>query len=647
VNASQLYLGIDGAMLPRFGGNFLEDHARRIVTDARIALIEIVANCWDAGATRVDVTWPKDSVPDPIVFEDDGVGMTLEEFKDRWLELSYNRLTTQGIDVIFPAGRQAGHRTAYGRNGKGRHALFCFSDRYVVETWRDGTSNVFNVSRNYGTSPAPYSIRHERQYDREGNGTVISTELNRNALAVKTVKDLIGSKFVSDPSLRIYVNGDLVELMDLEHLLDTREYKVPGVGTVIVHCIDSQKKGRTTRQNGVAWWVNKRRVGEASWRGFDDQAYLDGRSSPARRYTFVVEADVLAEEVEADWSGFRDSEKSVQVQRLVRQRIKSWLGELLRHVHKSKKREALEDNVEMLRGLSTVSRKLVGEFVDELQSSMPTLDRRALSATVAVLANLEKSRTGVYLLEQLAELDPTDLAGLSEILDRWTVQDALIVLNELEWRLDLIRLMEKRLECPSSDELHEIQPLFNRGLWVFGPEFESISFTSNKTLVTVLEDLFGDKVIRDPLRFPRRRPDFVVLPDTTIGVYSSDDFDERHEVMSYRTVMIVELKRGGFTITPDEKTQAQIYARELRKSGKVTRDTKIVAYVLGTNVDEDALEPVTEGATVVRAEPYSVTLRRAHARTFSLAEKIRRAKDDQLLDPDVEEVVSSEETVNV
>jgi hypothetical protein len=47
------------------------------------------------------------------------------------------------------------------------------------------------------------------------------------------------------------------------------------------------------------------------------------------------------------------------------------------------------------------------------------------------------------------------------------------------------------------------------------------------------------------------------------------------------------------------------------------------------------------GNTTVCARAYSVVLRQAHARTFYLQEKINEAKRDELLlDPDVEEIVS-------
>ncbi len=45
-------------LLPYFGEAFLEDHAGRIISDPYVAVVELVANCWDAGARKVDITWP-------------------------------------------------------------------------------------------------------------------------------------------------------------------------------------------------------------------------------------------------------------------------------------------------------------------------------------------------------------------------------------------------------------------------------------------------------------------------------------------------------------------------------------------------------------------------------------------------------------
>jgi hypothetical protein len=45
-----------------FGPKFLHDHAGHIITDPLIALVELIANAYDAGASLVDIRWPNISV---------------------------------------------------------------------------------------------------------------------------------------------------------------------------------------------------------------------------------------------------------------------------------------------------------------------------------------------------------------------------------------------------------------------------------------------------------------------------------------------------------------------------------------------------------------------------------------------------------
>jgi hypothetical protein len=117
-----------------FGERFLADHAGQIISEPRIAVVELVANAYDAGAGMVKIQWPlKDG--DYFEIHDDGHGMTPEEFARRWKKFSYDRRTEQGEDVTFPkAVKGKGKRKAFGQSGKGRHGAFCFDDEYHVET---------------------------------------------------------------------------------------------------------------------------------------------------------------------------------------------------------------------------------------------------------------------------------------------------------------------------------------------------------------------------------------------------------------------------------------------------------------------------------------------------------------------------------
>ena len=78
-----------------FGPGFLQDHLGRIMDDPQTAIMELIANSYDAGASIVEVHWP--ALPgDTLSVSDNGTGMTAEELETRWRTFSYNRVQSQG-----------------------------------------------------------------------------------------------------------------------------------------------------------------------------------------------------------------------------------------------------------------------------------------------------------------------------------------------------------------------------------------------------------------------------------------------------------------------------------------------------------------------------------------------------------------------
>ena len=74
----------------RFEDDYMFRNNRMITSSPDIALTELVANAWDAGALHVNIKLPieDDSI---ISVMDDGSGMSEEEFNERWMTLNYNR----------------------------------------------------------------------------------------------------------------------------------------------------------------------------------------------------------------------------------------------------------------------------------------------------------------------------------------------------------------------------------------------------------------------------------------------------------------------------------------------------------------------------------------------------------------------------
>lgn len=614
-----------------FDDRFLLDHAGQIIADPRVAIIELVANSWDAGATLVSIKLPFD-IGGTIAVGDNGIGMTYEEFDICWRTINYDRRRTQGDKVRFPDGVTSTRRP-FGRNGKGRHAMFCFADEYIVETCKNGILNRFRVTK--GTSAeSPFQITYLGHEGSLNNGTTVSTDLQKNLPLVEDIASAVGSRFIADPQFRITVNAVEVTLETLNDYC-MQETVSTDIGDVQVLCFDAQQRHRTSQHHGVAWWVDERLVGEPSWEGVEGP-YLDRRSSEAKRYTFVVRANILRDWVKADWSGFIRSQETDNIRSVIEEFVAEQINKIFSKNRRERKLEVLKQQQSTLRKLSVISQEHISKFIDNIQQKCPTMGESELAHVTSVLVNLEASRSRYTLLEQLAILPPEDLDGLVNILNGWSIAAAKTVLDELQRRLMLIEQLSEIVNKKKSDELHELQPVFEKGLWIFGPEYDSIEYTSNKTLSTSIKALFKGNTVTNS----RLRADFVCLPDTSFGLYSRNRYGNDGEIDGIDKVVIVELKRSGFEITLKEMQQAQTYVMELRKAPSIRSNTKFAAFVLGTTCNEDAKPHLDIGDFArINALDYDTVLRKAHARTFNLLNKLKSVNGSWVTDADVQEAL--------
>ena len=274
----------------RFDPRFLKQHAKRLVTDPEVAIVELISNSSDSGADLVEICWPSDQ-GGKLSIKDNGTGMTHIEFVRIWETLAYNRLS-EGKEIRFPSGNTENRsRKLYGRNGKGRFSLFCFDDQYEVDTVKDGEHSVFRVTRNSSGTNSPFAvetIHQDRVDDITTHRTKISSRAYYNFIAEERLVELIGTTFIADPSLRIHVNDRPIEMTDIVDM-ECYEVETP-FGSIYVYKLDRTKSGRTGQQHGVAWHVNGKAVGRIAWRDPNRVVTIevDGRTAEAKRYSFIV-----------------------------------------------------------------------------------------------------------------------------------------------------------------------------------------------------------------------------------------------------------------------------------------------------------------------------------------------------------------------
>ncbi len=123
----------------------------------------------------------------------------------------------------------------------------------MIATTKDGDFIQVRVGLAV-TGTTPFEITLLREAKKKGHGTEISAVLEKHLLDVDELRQLIGSKFIVDPSLCISVNQQAVQLMSLDGL-KTTDIPVDGHGTITVHFIDSIEHYRSARLRGITWWA--------------------------------------------------------------------------------------------------------------------------------------------------------------------------------------------------------------------------------------------------------------------------------------------------------------------------------------------------------------------------------------------------------
>lgn len=597
-----------------------------IVSQPDIALTELVANAWDAGATNVYISIPENN--NQILYvEDDGVGMSEEEFKQHWMKLRYNRLKNQGRDVIFPDGVN-NKRIAFGRNGVGRHGLFCFGNEYVVITQKEGKKLTFKIKPNVQNEP--FAVIERKEEISDGHGTRLEVVVTKNLPKSNKMIEILSARFLHDPQFRITVNHTTLDISDLTGGQEPIELRVEGTDIELTaYFIDTTKAGRKSIFQGIAFWQSGRLVGEPSW-VLGKTMILDGRTTLAKRYTFIFKSEDLSDYIKEDWSGFKDCDET----EMMFNKVESFVNQCFDDTA-STSAEIVTENLDSsikasLKTLNPLVREEVKDVITGIVKNNPKVKQDSVDLVVQTVINLEKSKNGHDLLEKLSHLSADDINGLNELLSKWTVGDALVVLNEIDRRLSIITAIRKLSSEKTTDELHVLHPMIAESRWLFGPEYESSEYIFNRQMRTAVSKIFDeDKLHTVDINY-KKRPDLICLPSSTIGVTGIEEMTADLNLAKVRKLLLIELKKGAFKITREERNQAQGYVEDLLASN-LGNECQITAYVVGDSIADNLKSPIKVGdgnQGTIYVTTYDQLVDTAERRMFGLRQIIASRYDD-------------------
>lgn len=614
------------------GSLFEEDYLIRtlgaLVNSPEIALTELVANAWDAGATMVDVFIPED-YSQKLIVEDNGTGLTKEQFEQRWMKLGYNRVKHQGKNVLFPPNVE-GKRLAYGRNGVGRHGLLCFDKEYTVITNSGGNKSTFVITTQ--DESQPFVIK-EASYDTSNTyGTRLEVVVTKNLPKPDKILEIISARFLHDPKFKVSINRQTVQLEQHSGLIDTTELKIDNI-TLVAHFIDSQKSARSTIYQGIAFWQSNRLVGEPSWI-LGSEVVIDGRTKFAKRYTVVIQTNDLADYIFEDWTGFKRVETMDKVYKEVISYVNKMFSEIAKETIEETKEQIKSDFRSEFSQLTPLAKYEINEAIESITTAHPTAKPESISLALETIINLEKTRSGQELLLKLSTLSEDDIAGLNKLLEKWSVRDALSVLDEIDRRITIIEAIRKLSKDKDVDELHVLHPLVTGARWLFGPEYESAEYSSNRQLQTAVEVVFKKKISTDVFKNYKKRPDIVLLNDSSASITGIEAFDSDSNLSTINKVLVIELKRGGFKLSREERNQAQGYVEDFMNCGQLIGTPYIEAFVVGESFSEK-VQPISTVKNdnnielgKIRITTFNQLVDTAERRLFGLRKKLSDRYDD-------------------
>jgi len=154
-------------------------------------LSEVVANCWDADATEVDIVIDREK--DEIVIMDDGCGMNTDDINKKYLHVGYDKRKNE------PPLTPKYNRPLMGKKGIGKLSIFSIADTVEVHSWKDGEVNGLSMRRQ--------DIEAAIEREEDGTGDYHPVELDPNDVEIEegtriVLRDLKKNITTADTFLR-------------------------------------------------------------------------------------------------------------------------------------------------------------------------------------------------------------------------------------------------------------------------------------------------------------------------------------------------------------------------------------------------------------------------------------------------------------
>ena len=560
--------------------NVLNHLGLNLYSNVPAVLSELIANAWDADASRVDVSVKERGEGKEINIQDNGCGMNYEDLRTKFLTVGYRRRTKESED--FTPNKK---RPVMGRKGIGKLSVLSIARKVYVYTKKEDTDPLAieldveeiqkAIEKNEDYYPPIIDMPEDINLRSSGTALVLSDLKKRvNASLDAHLRQRVARRFsIISKDFQVFVNDDEITINDrnyfgkLEYALVYGDFEKSNFKHDKRYVV--QRAENTVDEQGrysVSGWIGLVKESGALQEGADNlnkisilargkvalEDILDSYREGGLYTKYIIgelEADFLdlTDEDDIATSSRQDfiqsDERFVQLRAFVEQELKYLANERVKlkdeeGAKKASEIPAVKEWYESLKGDSKTSAKKLFGRINQIATDE---DHRKTLYKHGVLAFEH-----LHHKEKLNELEQLDIENLEIAVKLFSELDDI----EASWyyqitegRLDVIRKLSDGID---EDVLEKIiqEHIYNH-LWLLDPSWDRATETPTlEQSVTTTFEKISAKLSEEEKK---------------------GRLDIRYKKTSGKHV-IVELKRGSVPVSSDSLSgQVYKYIRALRK----------------------------------------------------------------------------------
>ena len=556
---------------------------------------ELVANAWDANATTVEIDIPETALDERksvITISDNGIGMSDDDIRRKFVIVGRDRRTTDGSDITPSPLR----RRVMGRKGIGKFSAFGIAKEIEIETVRGGQNSRWVM--NYDDMLACGDDRRVRFpiLPPSGNvmhGTVITLKkiarYRTRRIPLPALRRGLARRFAvigAQSKFEVVVNGDPITVheRDLKRLL-ARD----AAGKPYLWSFDNEEVAPGTGWT-VSGWIGALDRTMPKTAGVDDggvsimargklvQEPFLFRTTVGQQYALsYIVGELHAEFVDEVEDTVGTNRNALVWDVEANAKLMEWGSEQLQRIAREWAKKRGEDNRRRIEG-----NELYAEFRRKAQSSgqgrameladklvRQAIERNPTAEEADILPIIQTSLDFLEfdafwaIAKALSDADVSDMTTLLQLFREWEVVEAGEMARVTRGRIETIKKLEHLIDTDAK-EVPTIHQFLKEFPWVIDPRWMLID-----------DEVRYSKMLREE------------FPESDIP-----EQDRRIDFLCVReggNLVVVEIKRPSTRASKHELDQIEDYVNFTRDYvGKATDKEfsfrNVVGYLLCGNV---------------------------------------------------------------